>query len=180
MRALILIIYMVEWSPVPLDKELEVPSPTPVNCTGICDCLRGLGFFFFFSLRASLTCLTDYNCQRRENAEHPCLMPDGKGHSSSSILHWATSTLNGDGGRGGWWLSSPPPPLFSTPFLPSEETEGLILFSQVETISSLIALSFCLSLSDGQAAWAVMEGSETGQRWLSGIILLWNPPPQLK
>lgn len=162
------------------------PSPTPANCTGICNSLRvelrvfgiqqGLGFFFFF-LKASLPCLTDCNCQRRENAEHPCLMPDEKGHSSSPVLHWVTSTLNNDGGRGGWQLSSPP---FSTPFLPSEETEGLILSHRLKPSPLLSPFSFCFSLSDGQAAWAVMEGSEAGQRWLSGISLLWNPPPQLK
>lgn len=68
-------------------------------------------------------------------------------------------------------LPNPPPPLFS---------EGFNPHPQVKTISSFISLSFCFSLSDGQATWAVVEGSQTGQRWLSGIIPLWNPPPPRK
>ena len=112
-----------------LEKELEVPPRLKLIALEYAT-LRGWSswclafsrgwvfFFFFFFLKASLPRLTDCNCQRRENAEHPCLMPDEKGHSSSSVLHWVTSTLNNDGGHGGWRLSSPP---FSTPFLPAKK-----------------------------------------------------------
>lgn len=124
-----------------------------------------------FFRKASLTRLTDHHFQHRENVEHPCLMADEKGHFSCSILPW------------------PPEPQTVAPddsvvqshlFPPQQSNTGFNPLPQVETISSLISLSFRYSLSDGQAAWAVMEDSQTGQRWLSGIIPLWNPPPPRK
>lgn len=130
-----------------------------------------------FFLRASLPLLTDHNCQQRENVEHPCLMADEKGHFSSSILHWPAESLVDVA-----VVATAADNLVATRLFlflsvsPQQRNRGFNPFPQVETVSSLISFS----LSDGQAAWAVMEGRQTGQRWLSGIIPLWNPPSPLK
>lgn len=67
--------------------------------------------------------------------------------------------------------------LTTPPSLHSKATEGLIPSHRLKPSPLLSTLSFCFSLSDGQAAWAVMEDSQTGQRWVSVIIPLWNTPP---
>lgn len=83
---------MAESSLVPLNKEREVPLQLLVNRIGKMQSFVGgtLGVWHSavaeFFLRASPPLLTDHNCQRRENVEHPCLMADVKGRSSSSIL----------------------------------------------------------------------------------------------
>lgn len=69
---------------------------------------------------------------------------------------------------------------FCPPANPQHGNRGFNPFPQVETTSSLIYLFSCSSLSDGQAAWAAVESSRMGQRWVSGIIHLWNTALPLK
>lgn len=79
-----------ESSPVPLNKEWEVP---PMNRIGKRDPV-GVELWVFgiqrrldFLPGASLPLLADHNCRQRENVEHPCLRADEKGHRGASALH---------------------------------------------------------------------------------------------
>lgn len=137
-------------------------SPTPMNCNGKCNPLWvELHFWQTIIVSGGKTLKTLVSWLMK------------KGHFSSSILRWPAESR--DSGCRGCQLSCLIPL-----FPPQQSNGGFNPFPQVETISSLMSLSFCFSLSDGQAAWGIMEGSQTGQRWLSGIIPLWNPPPLLK
>lgn len=172
---------MAESSLEPLNKDLEVPLQ--LQWIVLENAVLWVGVWYSAAaehfLRASPPLFMDHNCHQRENVEHPCLMADEKGPISSSVLHWpAESPVHSAAATVADNSVVHSPPFFllvST----QQSNRGFNPFPQVETIFSLIFL-FLLSLSDGQAAWAVMEGSPAGQRWLSWIIPLWNPPPPLK
>lgn len=171
---------------IPSTSQWEVgsPSQTPLNCDRKCNPLwvelwvfgiqrlnfsAGLHRHFWQIIIVSRgkTLNTLVSWLMKKVTSVPPYYPDLPSHAAAAAAVAVTADNS---------VEFRPPP----PFRLQQSNGGFNPFPQVETISSLISLSFCFSLSDGQAAWAVMEGSQTGQRWLSRIIPLWNSSPLLK